>query len=153
VRLAYLFWHQPVDANGYEDRLREFHESLTIPSASFRLARLPFVDEPGYEDWYLVDSWEELGRLGRIAVATGTHDPVAAMSGPGWGGLWGFVSGSDEIPVGRIAWTDKPRGIPYKDYFASLDADSIWCRQLVLGPAPEVAAVTAEPDPGRIHVA
>jgi hypothetical protein len=153
VTLAYLFWHRPAVESGYEDRLREFHESLAIPSASFRLARLPFLDEPGYEDWYLVEDWNELGRLGRVAIETGTHDPVAAMSGPGWGGLWQRVSGSDEIPAGRIAWTDKPRGVPYADYFAGLDADAIWCRQLVLGPAPEVAAVAAEPDPGRVRVA
>ena len=57
MTLAYLFWHQAGEAEGYEERLRSFHESLPAPSASFRLAELPFLAEPGYEDWYLLDGW------------------------------------------------------------------------------------------------
>lgn len=112
MTLAYLFWHQAREAEGYEERLRTFHESLPTASASFRLAQLPFRSEPGYEDWYLVDGWEALGNLSRVALETGTHDPVAAMSGHGWGGIWAPVSGSAEIPDGAIEWVDKPRGVP-----------------------------------------
>ena len=153
MTLAYLFWHQAAVADGYEESLRAFHESLAIPSASFRRARLPFLDEPGYEDWYLVDDWESLGELGRVALATGTHDPVAGMSGDGWGGIWAPVSGSAAIPEGAIKWIDKPRGVPYREFFASLDADAIWCRQLVLGPASEVAVVSAETGDARVRIA
>ena len=153
MTLAYLFWHQAGQAEGYEESLRTFHDALPLPSASFRLTQLPFLAEPGYEDWYLVDGWESLGRLGRVALETGTHDPVAAMSGDGWGGIWAPVAGSAEIPEGAIDWIDKPRGVPYRQFFASLDADTIWCRQLVLGPAPEVAIVSAKPSESRIRVA
>ena len=153
MTLAYLFWHQPGDAGDYEERLRSFHESLTIPSASFRLAQLPFADEPGYEDWYLVDGWSALGDIGRVALETGTHDPVAALSGDGWGGIWAHVSGATEIPEREIVWIDKPRGVPYREFVASLDADAIWCRQLVLGPAPEVAVVGPQPSTDRVRIA
>jgi hypothetical protein len=153
LTLAYVFWHQAAEADGYEERLRTFHESLPIPSASFRLARLPFVDQPGYEDWYLVDGWSELGDIGRVALEPGTHDPVAAMSGDGWGGIWAPVSGSAEIPEGAITWVDKPRGVPYREFFASLSGDTIWCRQLVLGPAPEVAVASSELSDARVRIA
>jgi hypothetical protein len=153
MRLAYLFWHQAGGADGYEESLRTFHESLPVPSASFRLAQLPFLAEPGYEDWYLVDSWQALGELGRVALDTGTHDPVAAMSRHGWGGVWAPVSGPADIPEGAISWADKPRGVPYRDFFQSLDGDAIWCRQLVLGPAPEVAIVSGEPSAARTRIA
>lgn len=153
MTLAYVFWHQAAETDGYEQSLRTFHESLPIPSASFRLAQLPFRAEPGYEDWYLVDGWAELGRLGRVALEPGTHDPVAAMSGDGWGGIWAPVTGSADIPEGAITWVDKPRGVPYREFFASLGAEAIWCRQLVLGPAPEVAVVTNEPGADRVRIA
>jgi hypothetical protein len=153
MTLAYVFWHQAADVDGYEESLLSFHDSLPIASASFRLARLPFLAESGYEDWYLVDGWEALGPLGRVALETGTHDPIAAMSGDGWGGVWAPVSGSAEIPEGSINWVDKPRGVPYGEFFAGLGADTIWCRQLVLGPAPEVAVVSAGPSDARVRIA
>jgi hypothetical protein len=153
MTLAYLFWHQATEPAGYEDGLRTFHESLPIPSASFRLARLPFLDEPGYEDWYLVNDWQELGALGTVALETGTHDPVAAMSGHGWGGVWALARGSAEIPEGAIEWTDKPRGMPYRDFFDSFAPNTVWCRQLVLGPAPEAAVVQPQRSDARIRIA
>jgi hypothetical protein len=153
MTLAYLFWHQAGEAEGYEERLRSFHESLPAPSASFRLAELPFLSEPGYEDWYLVDGWEALGNLSRVALETGTHDPVAAMSGHGWGGIWAPVAGSAEIPDGAIEWLDKPRGVPYHEFFESLGGDALWCRQLVLGPAPEVAIVSPQRSETRVRIA
>jgi hypothetical protein len=151
--LAYLFWHQPAAEDGYEERLRAFHEALTIPSASFRLARLPFLDEPGYEDWYLVEDWQQLGQLGTVALATGTHDPVAALSGTGWGGVWACARGAAKVPLGAITWTDKPRGVPYREFFESLAPHTVWCRQLVLGPAPEIAVVGTDASDERVRVA
>ena len=153
TKLAYVFGHQPATADGYEERLRAFHRSLELPSAAFRLQRLPFLDEPGYEDWYVVDGWAGLGDLGDIAVASRAHAPVAAASGSGWGGVWACASGSADPPEGRVRWADKPRGVPYADFLGSLEGRSVWCRQLVLGPAPEIAVVTGEPDDGRIRIA
>lgn len=70
--LAYVFWHRPsdgVDKDAYECRLRAFHRALSVPSASFWLSALPFADRAGYEDWYLVPSWHELGELNRAAIS------------------------------------------------------------------------------------
>lgn len=153
MTLAYLFWHQAAVADGYEQSLRAFHESLPIQSASFRLAQLPFLAEPGYEDWYLVSSWEELGTIGKVALETGAHDPVAAMSGDGWGGIWACARGSAEIPEGDISWVDKPRGLPYSEFFDGFGSRTVWCRQLVLGPAPEAAVVESGAGSGRVRVA
>lgn len=151
--LAYVFWHQAATPDGYEERLRAFHASLPVPSAGFRLGRLPFRDEPGYEDWYLVDTWADLGELAQLAVRNAGHDPVAAASAAGWGGVWGCVSGPAEPPEGCIDWMHKPRGVPYREFFDGIGGRAVWCRQLVLGPAPEVAVVTGEPDDGRVRVA
>ena len=55
--LAYVFWRRPkddVDREAYEAAQREFHRTLDIASACFRLAKLPFAESSGYEDWYLV---------------------------------------------------------------------------------------------------
>ncbi len=69
--LAYVFWHRPAaaaDASAYEDAQRTFHAALDVPSSSFRIDRLPFAEEDGYEDWYLVDDWATLGKLNESAV-------------------------------------------------------------------------------------
>ena len=52
--LAYVFWHRPaedVEREDYEARLRAFHATLDVPSASFRLHLLPWRHADGYEDW------------------------------------------------------------------------------------------------------
>ena len=63
--LAYVFWHRPqgdTDLVSYEEAQRAFHNALELTSACFRLAELPFGEgSSGYEDWYLVEDWEQTG--------------------------------------------------------------------------------------------
>ncbi len=89
--LAYVFWHrlrEGVEAARYEESLRRFHDSLDVPSASFRLLELPFAKMDGYEDWYLVEDWHALGALNADAVddlRRDTHHTVTRWRGLGWG--------------------------------------------------------------------
>jgi hypothetical protein len=144
--LAYLFWHQAApDAtrDEYERRLIEFHAGLErsgIASAAFRLERLPFAEDPGYEDWYLVEDWAALGALGQRATEGsqgGLHDALAGLAGEGWGGVYALARGKAQVPE-RVRWADKPRGESYESFLEHEPADAIWQRQLVLGPAPEL---------------
>ncbi len=140
--LAYLFWHRPqagADPAEYERAQQAFPTSIETPSACFRLAHLPFADEPGYEDWYLVDDWQGLGELNQAAVdrvRRPAHDRAAAIATTGWGGLYELTRGEATIPEG-VEWIDKPRGAPAEDFVASLPHAAVWRRQLVLGPTPE----------------
>jgi hypothetical protein len=146
--LAYVFWHRPrsgVDTADYEAGLRELHEHLSVASASFRLTQLPFAagSGPGYEDWYLVEDWAEVGELNAAAV-TGEprepHDAVARQMGAGWGGLYALIRG-EAAPPATARWIDKPLGEDADAFLGSLGAPTIWRRQMVLGPAPEFCLV------------
>lgn len=154
--LAYVFWHRPGDATdpaAYEEGLRAFHRALDSRSASFRLERLPFRAGGGYEDWYLVDDWGALGELNERAVDSRhrtPHDRVAAGTAQGWGGVYELVRGEARIPAGT-AWFDKPRGESSEGFLASRPEESIWRRQMVLGPAPELCAA-APATPARLAI-
>ncbi|HET7122245.1 MAG TPA: hypothetical protein VFI17_13460 [Solirubrobacterales bacterium] len=148
--LAYLFWHRPrpnAEAAEYEEAQRRFHQRLELESACFRLDRLPFDDGPGYEDWYLVEDWQGLGKLNEAAVDAhrkGDHDRAAAMAGAGWGGIYAHVSGEVEIPA-RARWLRKPRGQSLATLLAEIPAETpVWQRQMVLGPAPELCVSSRE---------
>jgi hypothetical protein len=146
--IAYVFWHRPgdgVDSAEYEQGLQAFHRELDCPSASFRLERLPFVTDGGYEDWYLAETWAALGKLNERAVDArhrSAHDRVAARTARGWGGVYGLLRGEDQIPAGT-EWFDKPHGESSESFLASQADETIWRRQMVLGPAPEFCAATA----------
>ena len=140
--LAYVFWHRPgsdVEVSDYEERLRAFHDALDSPSGSFLLDRLPFGDGGGYEDWYLVDGWAEIGELNERAVDPrhrSSHDSVALGAAGGWGGIYELLRGEPEIPQG-VEWLDKPQGEPAQEFVASLPHLAVWRRQLLLGRGPE----------------
>jgi len=140
--LAYVFWHRPkagADIEAYEEAQRSFHATLDVPSASFKLAELPFTAGGGYEDWYLVESWAALGELNARAVDSvrgGSHERAAALAADGWGGIYELTRGPAEIP-GGVEWFDKPRGEPSAEFVTALPHESVWRRQLVLGRAPE----------------
>jgi hypothetical protein len=140
--LAYVFWHQPkagVEPADYEETQRSFLAALDTTSASFRVIELPFQPGGGYEDWYLLEGWQELGELNAAAVDSlrlAPHDRLAAMSADGWGSIYELVRGAPEIPDGA-EWLDKPRGEPSPAFVASLPEATVWRRQMVLGPAPE----------------
>jgi hypothetical protein len=151
--LAYVFWHRPrpgVDASEYEEGLRALHARLDVPSATFRVQELPFAAAGGYEDWYLVDDWGRLGELNQAAVSGGPrepHDSVAALAGSGWGGIYALVRG-DAVPPASARWIDKPAGEDAERFVESLPATTVWRRQMVLGPAPELCLVE-NGTPGR----
>ena len=111
--LAYVFWHQPADPDGYED-------------------------------WYLVDGWKELGELNATAVDAAhkaPHDAAAHRVRSGWGGVYKLVNGHAEGPPDGTRWShSRPQ------------AGVVWQRQMVLGPAPEYCAADGDPA-GRARVA
>lgn len=157
--LAYLFWHRPlagIELEPYEDSLRAFHASLGVESASFRLRELPFGSgKSGYEDWYLVDGWAELGKLNGSAVdplRLGDHDRAASMSADGWSAVYSLLRGPASIPD-QVSWLDKPRGEASEEFLASLPRSAVWRRQMVLGQGPELCLASPDrPDSARRRI-
>lgn len=154
--LAYLFWHRPkadVDATSYEDAQRTFHAAIKVPSASFKIGQLPFANGGGYEDWYLVEDWADIGELNDAAVdavRASSHNRAATLAADGWGGIYLLQRGASQIPDG-VEWFDKPRGEPSDGFIAALPHTSVWRRQLVLGPAPEFCgSVPGSPERQRL---
>lgn len=147
--LAYVFWHRPkadVDRDAYESAQRAFHATIAVPSGCFRLDALPFDPGGGYEDWYLIEDWSQLGALNDAATEVAgrdTHDRAAELAADGWGAVYALARGAAEIPAG-VEWRDKERGRPTADFLDSLPSGTVWRRQLVLGPAPEFCLATPE---------
>lgn len=150
--LAYVFWHTSrIDRSEQEANLVAFHETLAafgpegfISSAVFSCERLPWTPEDRlvYEDWYLVDDFDALGRLNENAVRgprQPSHDEAARGSEWGAGGLYLLHSGSAQLEEGRFAtWASKPDDRSYEEFYASIPARAdIWRRQLVLSRGPE----------------
>jgi hypothetical protein len=157
--LAYLFWHapsDPVEREEYESRLLEFHEAIrgvVVESAAFRLDELPFARRAGYEDWYLVEDWAALGELNAAAVSgvrAAPHDAVARLARDGWGGVYRLMRGSSKVPD-RGRWESKPADESYDSFLGREGAETIWQRQLVLGPAPEFFR-SAESSEARLRI-
>src|SRR5690348_8342197 len=97
--IAYIFWHRPGPAGpdaAYEAGLRAFHATLAadrpaglIATAAMRV-EVPWLAGVGYEDWYLVEGWGDLGTLNDAAVDVahrGAHDRVAGLAGAGVGAV------------------------------------------------------------------
>jgi len=147
--LAYVFWHRPkadADRDAYEAAQRAFHETIAVPSRCFRLDALPFDPSGGYEDWYLVENWAELGALNDAATdpaGRDDHDRAAELAADGWGAVYALARGPAEIPTG-VEWQDKERGRPTADFLDSMSSAAVWRRQFVLGPAPEFCIATSE---------
>lgn len=149
--LAYVFWHRPrrgIDPAEYEEAQRAFHLALETKSACYRLAELPFArGESGYEDWYLVESWEALGDLNRAAVDSvrrADHDRAASRAADGWGAVYSLARGPISIPDG-VRWLDKPRNTRSEQFLTSIPEPTVWQRQMVLGPGPEFCVASSEP--------
>ncbi len=162
--LAYLFWHRPlpeIEQEAYEAGLTAFHRALAKKSgqgfrgsATYRLSPTPWLGEqPGYEDWYFVDSSADLDPLNEIAVAPDLWDVHAGVSYKtdiGHGGLYGFLTAeADPRAATKTAWLKRPRRIRFQDALAAIVESaatpvSVWRKQLVLGPAPEFALLGGE---------
>jgi hypothetical protein len=158
--LAYVFWHAPAagaDVPDYEDALRRFHGVLRddppdgfVRSAALRVRGAPWLpDAAGYEDWYLVEGFADLGRLNEAAVSgrrQDPHDVVAGRSGHGAGGVYALWGGTPEVTPGRATWFAKAPGTTYEELRSARPAPT-WQRQLVLGPAPEFCLFAGGPTP------
>jgi hypothetical protein len=167
--LAYVFWHRPLDdaaREAYEHAEIAFHRSLAHAppagfqgSATFRVAELPWLEGPGYEDWYFVEDYTALGVLNMAAVGHGhrtVHDEVAHRFGGGAGGLYGLIEGHPPVSPGAfdeksvVVWVGRAPGIERRalgdllgDGMDSRHA-SLWRRQLVFGPSPEFCLLAGD---------
>ena len=172
--LAYVFWHWKQDhvAEGdYRARQRAFHAVLAsarppgfVQSFSFRYSHAPWANDgnDAYEDWYVVEDFEALGKLNEGAVAAerrAPHDAAAANVAGGAGGVYALRAGA-ALPRATIAyWFAKPRDMSYAQLFAQLEplaatpGTGLWMRQMVLGPALEFCMHATRPLslPAPIH--
>jgi hypothetical protein len=142
--LAYVFWHRPRDGvatDEYLAALTAFHERIGVPSWFSALQRPPWGEDAGwYEDWYLVEDWNGLGRLNEAAVGgprKAPHDEAAALAGGGAAGIYRLRAGRPERP-GWAGWLTKPAEV-------SGPGVSLWQRQMVLGPTPEFVVLAPAP--------
>jgi hypothetical protein len=166
--LAYVFWHAPpagADAGPYEEALRSFHASLRddppdgfARSWALRVSGAAWLPGgAGYEDWYVLRGFADLGSLNQAAVSgrrRAPHDVVAGRSQHGAGGVYALWVGEPRVPEGVVAWCAKPPGTRYdaaRDALASAGTTT-WQRQLVLGPAPELCVVGGGPVPAGVTV-
>lgn len=150
--LAYVFWHRAGRAAGYEDTLVAFHQELAraslpflVASAAYRVRGAPWMEDGGgYEDWYVVRDYADLGLLKEAAIAgrPGTaHDRAAGLATWGAAGLYAVLRGQPPLDADRVTWFGKPPDAGYPAFLSSL-AETAWLvqRQLTLGPTPEFCA-------------
>jgi hypothetical protein len=146
--LAYVFWHRPREAAGYEAAVVDYHRALAEEaiegfhgSSSHRAGGVPWLEgEPVYEDWYLLEAAWAIDPLGDAAVSgrmQGAHRRVAALTGAMTAGLYKLVEG-EPVDAPHAAWFGRP--VPKI-------SGSLWRRQLVLGPTPEFCLLTPEAAP------
>jgi hypothetical protein len=171
--LAYVFWHRPreaADGAGYEHAQVVFHASLSgsppagfAGSRSFRVPELPWLAGGGYEDWYLVEDFTALGALAAGVTAPehrSAHDSAARAFERGAAALYSLRDGPADAALEsrctRARWIERPLAASYPtlaDFaLAAEEGASLWSRELVLGPAPELclaAPAAAAPETGR----
>jgi len=156
--LAYVFWHRPypqVESKTYEDASIRFQETLSrhpspglMGAASWRIEAVPWLgDQPGYEDWCLLQgSWamDPLNAFAVVGERQPSHDTVAAQMAVGAGGLYTHIWGDPcTAATSTVVWLTRPRGIqwqpPLEAVRASVPKATFWRRQMNLGPALEFA--------------
>ena len=166
--LAYIFWHRPfahVERGRYEESILRFQGALArqkppgfIAAVSFRIEPAPWLgDQPGYEDWCMLEASWAMDPLNAFAVAGGAqapHDQVAAQMEMGHGGLYAHAGGETPSTAQSSAyWLTRPRGIDWKAALepvrAQCPAANVWRRQMVLGPGAEFAVCV----PGDAEIA
>jgi hypothetical protein len=170
--LAYVFWHRPragVAPEDYEAACASFHRSLAgRPPGGFAGSTCLWAPAlgwlgaggSGYEDWYLVEDYADLGVLNEAAVARGhltPHDAAARQMGEGTGSVYRLIDGLPRIAgVDHAIWITPARG-RFEAAFEDLLVDGVepgeatlWQRQLALGPAPELCVLASQlPDGTR----
>ena len=159
--LAYVFWHRPyqkVDRVSYETAILRFQAALNrrpppglIGACSHRIEAVPWLgNQPGYEDWCLLQGSWAMDPLNGFAVAgdvQSPHDTLAAQMEFGAGGLYAHAQGEPSaMAESTVVWLTRPRGIqwrpPLEAACSALSASTAWRRQMVLGPAPEFGVET-----------
>lgn len=167
--LAYVFWHRPAPGappSAYESSLLRFHRSLARQppagfrgSATLRAPVLPWLPAPagsaavGYEDWYLLDSWDAVGVLEKAAVSHGhatAHEQAARHAGTGTAAIYRLQEGHALPAQARLAvWVARAAGSAEGSIGDLLEdgmdgqSSSLWRRCLVLGPAPELCLLSS----------
>jgi len=118
-----------------------------------------------YEDWYLLEDYAALGVLNEAAVGRGherAHDAVARRFGAGAGALYGLIegaAGARALAASALAvWIVRAPGGGAASRRRGLDellgdgmdaaGASLWRRQLVLGPGPELCLLADEQPAG-----
>jgi hypothetical protein len=154
-RLAELPWQAPGSPLEAPEEIAQ-----QLPEAMLRI--------PAYEDWYLVTDHTALGVLNEAAAGRGhrsSHDDIATHSGWGAGGLYALLEGEPDgaslAAAGVAVWvTTQPvasgaAAAGPGPGLAGLLGDgmdgataSLWRRQMVLGPAPELCLVAPEAPSG-----
>jgi hypothetical protein len=153
--LAYVFWHRPAPgSHDYEQRLTAFHDVIGVESTWHQVSGLPWMGGlDGYEDWYLVEDWAGLGALNERALSgprRAPHDAAAAEASWGVAGIYALKRGSADLHgITHAAWRAKPVGVPYDTFEERLPGQSVWQRQMTLGPTPEYVLLDAQPLEGE----
>src|SRR5205823_6992580 len=127
--LAYVFWHRPapqIARSAYEDANRRFQAALLehpapglLGATSWRIEAVPWLgDQPGYEDWCLLQgSWamDPLNGFAVVGDVQQPHDVLAAQMGFGAGGLYAHAMG-EPCPAAQSSavWLVRPRGIQWR---------------------------------------
>jgi len=152
--LAYVFSHQPapdVDAKGYEEVLRHFHQELAELHPHGFVRSLTYRIGSGYSDWYLVEDSSALDHL-NVAAVSGrravSHDAAARMAVDGVGKLLSLAAGAFDAGAPIEVRFGKPAGMGYAELYSALErwtrepGTSLWRRMMVLGPPPEFCLVS-----------
>src|SRR5262249_25389993 len=132
--IAYLFWHcahPTTTVKQYEEALLRFQQHLGQQqppgfrgSASFRVADLPWLgNQPGYEDWCLLDGSWALDPLNSFAVAgpvVSAHDAAATQMDEG---VWRAL----RLSLGRTRFAEAVDGSLADAAAGHLAADDSRC--------------------------
>ena len=163
--LAYVFWHglsPELDPAEHERLMSDYHRSLAAnrpsgfqESATFRVPDLPWLPGGGYEDWYLVTGFAELGALndaGASGAMSSAHASAARGAGKMAAGIYRRHKGQVALDDAVVAtWIMKPAGTTDYAFYESLSQllhepkTSLWRRQLVLGPTTEFCLLSPQP--------
>jgi hypothetical protein len=154
--IAYVFWHRPlpqVERARYEAAIVRFQDELArhpppgfIGAHSFAIEAVPWLsNQPGYEDWYLIEASWAMDPLNAFAVAgpvAGPHDSAAAQMDEGHGGIYAHAAGGSITAARSSAyWLTRPRGIQWRPALEAVrirvPQANVWRRQMVLGSAGE----------------
>ena len=158
---AYVFWHAApanIAIAEYENTLLHFGRalaSLKIPgllnNASYSIGAIPWLGEPGYEDWAWLQSLSVLEPLNERAVVGPMEKPHRAIAQltrhGGFGALFSLVAGRHEVlGDSKVIWVSRPRGLQWRDAMPAIIQSAsaevaVWRRLMVLGPSPEFAII------------